>query len=138
MGITGVIAGVIAAFGTILLGLLTNNPAIIRLGAIILCIDFVLEFGRSVNMMMVNALRSTGDAVFPTILGLFSMWGFAVGVSYILGIWMGYGLIGMWIAFTLDECFRAVILLRRWKSRKWMERDLIANEKLIYVTDKEE
>ena len=60
--ITGIIAGAIAAGGMILLGLLTENQRIIELGAIILLIDFLLEFGRCVNMMMVNALRSTGDA----------------------------------------------------------------------------
>ena len=126
LGVTTLIAGFMAGFGTMILGLLTDNPDIIKLGAIILCIDFILEFGRSVNMMMVNALRSTGDAVFPVVLGLFSMWGFAVGVSWILGINMGYGLIGMWCAFALDECFRAVILLKRWKSKKWMKRNIIS------------
>ncbi len=126
MGISAVMAGIMAGFGTIIIGLLTDNPEIIKLGAIILCIDFVLEFGRSVNMMMVNALRSTGDAVFPVVLGLFSMWIFAVGGSWLLGLNMGYGLIGMWCAFTLDECFRAVILLKRWRSKKWMKRELIS------------
>ena len=77
-------------------------------------------------MMMVNVLRAAGDAVFPVVLGLFSMWIFAVGGSWLLGLNMGYGLIGMWCAFTLDECFRAVILLKRWRSKKWMKRELIS------------
>lgn len=123
--ITGVIAGLIAGSGFLILGLLTENPDIIRLGVIVLLIDFILEFGRCVNMMMVNALRSTGDANFPVLLGLFSMWLFATGLSWVFGLWWGYGLIGMWIAFAIDETFRAVILLKRWKSKKWMERDLI-------------
>ena len=135
LSITGVIAGVMACCGTLLLGLLTDNAYIIRLGAIILCIDFVLEFGRSVNMMMVNALRSTGDAVFPVVLGLISMWVFAVGFSWIFGLKLEYGLIGMWCAFALDECFRAVILLKRWKSKKWMQRELIETETLAYTQD---
>ena len=128
IGVTTFFAGIMAGFGSMILGLLTDNPEIIKLGAIILCIDFILEFGRSVNMMMVNALRSTGDAVFPVVLGLISMWSLAVGLSWLLGIKLGYGLIGMWIAFTLDECIRAVILLKRWKSKKWMKRDLISVE----------
>ncbi|MEG1586689.1 MAG: MATE family efflux transporter [Bacteroidales bacterium] len=126
--ITAVISGLIAASGAIIYGLLTDNQEIIRVGVIILCIDFVLEFGRTVNMMLVNALRSAGDARFPVMLGLFSMWVFATGLSWILGISMGYGLIGMWIAFTIDENFRAVILLKRWKSKKWMARDLLGEQ----------
>lgn len=124
--ITGLIAGVIAGSGSVILGLLTDNEQIIRLGVMILFVDFILEFGRCVNMMLVNGLRSTGDARFPVMLGLFSMWVFATGLSWVMGISMGYGLLGMWIAFTIDECFRAVILYRRWKSKKWMERELIA------------
>jgi len=125
MIVTGIIAGIVAASGTMIMGFLTENPNIIAIGATILMIDFILEFGRTINMTMVFALRSTGDARFSVYLGLFSMWVFAVGLSYVLGVHWGYGVIGIWIAFTVDECFRAVILLRRWHSKKWMERDLI-------------
>ena len=128
MVITAVISGIIAASGSVIFGLLTDNPEIIRVGVLILVIDFVLEFGRTVNMTMVNALRSAGDAKFPVLLGLFSMWVFATGLSWILGISLEYGLIGMWVAFMIDENFRAVILLKRWKSKKWMERDLLESQ----------
>ena len=43
----------------------------------------------------------------------------AVGLSYVVGIPLGYGLVGMWICFALDENIRGVILLRRWRSGKW-------------------
>ena len=119
------IAGVMAALGPLILGLLTDNQTIIKMGCAVLLIDFILEIGRTVNMMMVNALRSTGDAKFPVYLGLFSMWAFATGLSWVFGIKMEYGLIGMWVAFAIDECFRAGILYKRWKTKKWMERDLI-------------
>ncbi|MGL4994131.1 MAG: MATE family efflux transporter [Bacteroidales bacterium] len=125
MIVTGIIAGIVAASGTMIMGFLTENPNIIAVGAIVLMIDFILEFGRTINMTMVFALRSTGDARFSVYLGLFSMWVFAVGLSYLLGVHWGYGVIGIWIAFTVDECFRAVILLRRWHSKRWMQRDLI-------------
>lgn len=125
MVITAIISGLVAAFGSMIFGLLTDNEEIIKVGVVILCVDFVLEFGRTVNMTMVNALRSAGDAKFPVMLGLFSMWVFATGLSWVFGISMGYGLIGMWVAFMIDENFRAVILLKRWRGKKWMERNLI-------------
>lgn len=125
MVITAIISGLVAAFGSMIFGLLTDNEEIIKVGVVILCVDFVLEFGRTVNMTMVNALRSAGDAKFPVMLGLFSMWVFATGLSWVFGISLGYGLIGMWVAFMIDENFRAVILLKRWRGKKWMERNLI-------------
>lgn len=125
MVITAIISGLVAAFGSMIFGLFTDNEEIIKVGVVILCVDFVLEFGRTVNMTMVNALRSAGDAKFPVMLGLFSMWVFATGLSWVFGISLGYGLIGMWVAFMIDENFRAVILLKRWRGKKWMERNLI-------------
>ena len=119
------IAGVMAALGPLILGLLTDNQTIIKMGCAVLLIDFILEIGRTVNMMMVNALRSTGDAKFPVYLGLFSMWAFATGLSRVFGIKIEYGLIGMWVAFAIDECFRAGILYKRWNTKKWMSSNLI-------------
>ena len=37
-------------------------------------------------------------------------------MSYVLGIWAGWGLIGIWIALALDENIRGLILLCRWRS----------------------
>lgn len=134
MVITAIISGLVAAFGSMIFGLLTDNEDIVKVGVVILCVDFVLEFGRTVNMTMVNALRSAGDAKFPVMLGLFSMWVFATGLSWVFGISMGYGLIGMWVAFMIDENFRAVILLKRWRGKKWMERNLIDTIDQVPVT----
>ena len=130
MVITAIISGLVAAFGSLIFGLLTDNESIIRVGVVSLLVDFVLEFGRTVNMTMVNALRSAGDAKFPVMLGLFSMWVFATGLSWVLGISLGYGLVGMWVAFMIDENFRAVILLKRWRGKKWMERNLIETDQI--------
>lgn len=134
MVITAIVSGLVAAFGSMIFGLLTDNEDIVKVGVVILCVDFVLEFGRTVNMTMVNALRSAGDAKFPVMLGLFSMWVFATGLSWVFGISMGYGLIGMWVAFMIDENFRAVILLKRWRGKKWMERNLIDTIDQVPVT----
>lgn len=108
-----------AAMGKTIVGLLTSNPEIIRMTVTVLMIDIVLELGRAVNIFCVYALRSAGNANYPFIVGLIVMWSCAVGGSYLFGITLGWGLAGMWWAFTLDENIRAVILSRRWNSRKW-------------------
>ena len=65
------------------MGLLSDNPEVVSLTALILCIDVVLELGRAVNILCVNFLRATGDAVYPFIIGLIFMWGVAtVGGRY--------------------------------------------------------
>lgn len=107
------------------MGWLSSNPRIIALGILVLAIDVILEIGRAINILCVNFLRATGDAMYPFILGLIVMWGVATGFSYLFGIVIGWGLAGMWIAFTMDESIRAFLLGRRWNSRIWERKNLI-------------
>ncbi len=101
------------------LGLFTEDPGIIAMGSAIILSDFLLEAGRSRNLVLVNALRAAGDVHFPLQIGLFSMWFFSVGFSWLLGLHMELGLIGVWLALGLDECFRAVGMQLRWKKGTW-------------------
>lgn len=93
---------------------------IVYMGVMILCIDVLLEVGRAVNILSVNVLNAVGDVTYPFITGLIVMWGVATALSYVFGISFGWGLAGMWVAFTLDENIRAIIFVRRWNSRKWV------------------
>lgn len=130
------VSGVILLFGKNLFGLLTTNEEIIKIIIQVLIIDFILEPGRTVNIVGINALRSTGDVKFPVYIGVFSMWVFAVGLGYILGVGFDLGLPGIWIGFTVDEWFRGILVLRRWKKRSWEGRTFVEqkSEKLVDVT----
>lgn len=123
--ITLIVGTSLALAGHSILSFLTSNEEIIRLGTIIFFIDIILDIGRVGNIFATGTLRSTGDAVYPVIIGIFFQWSIAVGVSYLLGITFGLGLIGMWIGFTLDENVRALILRRRWKSKRWATKSLV-------------
>lgn len=99
------------------MGIFTGNPDIITLGCSVILADFVLEAGRSRNLVLVNSLRAAGDVRFPLIIGLFSMWFFSVGVSWVLH--SSLGLVGIWIGLGLDECFRAIGMQIRWQKGTW-------------------
>ena len=111
-----------------LLGILTDDIEIIRLGSILIVMTIILEPGRTFNLVIINALRGAGDVKFPVYMGLISMWGVSVVLSYLLGIRFGLGLIGMWIAFSCDEWFRGLLMLWRWKSRKWEKMAFVSKE----------
>lgn len=112
--------GVLCLLRRQVFGLFTENEEIIALGTSVLLTNFILEAGRSHNLVLVNALRAAGDVRFPLYIGLVSMWLFSVGFSWLLGIQFGWGLHGIWIALGLDECCRAVAMYGRWKKGKWM------------------
>ncbi len=120
-----VMAVVFAVFGRQVLGLMTTNEDIILLGCKIFYINIFLEIGRAINIYATNALRAAGDIYFPFLLGVIVMWSCQVGCAYLFGIHFGWGLIGCWIAYALDENIRGIIFVWRWNSQKWMKKRLI-------------
>ncbi|WP_170006690.1 MATE family efflux transporter [Bacillus fonticola] len=109
-------------FSKSLLGIFTDNPEIIALGTVLIWLTVILEPGRSFNLIVINALRAAGDVRFPVYMGILSMWGVSVTLSYVLGIVFGLGLVGIWIAFIADEWLRGILMLLRWRSRVWMSK----------------
>lgn len=117
--VTVSISIVTALLGRNIMELLSSNPAIIQMGVSILFLDIFLEFGRPINILAGFMLRSASDSTYVFFVGVIFMWSVATGLSYVFGIVLGWGLLGMWIAFTLDEIIRAILLGRRWRSMKW-------------------
>lgn len=122
--ITGSI--ILALTGKSILSAFTDNAEIIKMGVWVLFIDIFLEVGRTANIFAGSTLRATGDVVYPFVVGVIFQWSVAVGVSYVIGIPLGLGLVGMWVGFALDENIRGIILMRRWWSGKWRTKGFVA------------
>ena len=75
-----------------------------------------------------NALRAAGDARFTMTISMVSMWVFRVAMSYVLGLWLGWGLLGVWVAMVLDWVVRSIAFLWRWAGGKWQQARVIDNE----------
>lgn len=125
--ITVMLSCILALSGHAIFGWLTSNPDIIRMGATILIIDVLLEIGRPINIFATNALRAAGDVNYPFYVGLVVQWSVAVGVGYLFGFPLGWGICGMWVAFLLDENIRGFIFVRRWYGMKWVNKSFIRN-----------
>lgn len=128
--VTLTISAVLALMGRTILGVFTDNQEIIALGCWVLIIDFLAEIGRSCNIFAVGTLRATGDVFYPIVIGIIFQWTVAVGLSYFLGISLGYGLVGIWICFALDENIRGIILLCRWRSGKWKDKGFVKTKSI--------
>ena len=66
-----------------------------------------------------NALRAASDVTYPMILSIISMWVFRIGFSWLLGVQLGLGVLGIWIAMTIDWLFRAICFTIRYCGTKW-------------------
>ena len=105
--------------------LFTKDPVITGYVSTLLLCSIYLEFGRSLNLISIGGLKGAGDVVFPVSYGIFSMWCIMVLFSYILGLKMGLGLTGFWLAIGTDETTRGLVMLLRWKSRRWQAKALV-------------
>lgn len=108
-------------------GFFTDDKTIIELGKKVIFVEFFLEIGRSVNIVMTRCLVAVGDLKLPVIVGVLSAWSIGVGLGYYFGVDLGYGLVGIWIAMATDECLRAIIFALRFKIGNWRNRVLISH-----------
>lgn len=79
----------------------------------------------SISFMTPAALRAAGDAKYTSMVSMLSMWLFRVVLGYILGITLGYGIMGVWVAMNLEWGVRGFLFLRRYKGELWYQHKLI-------------
>jgi Na+-driven multidrug efflux pump len=115
------VSGVIALAAPWIMSAFTSDPVVLGLGTLILRLSVPLESGRTFNLVVINALRASGDARFPFFLGLVSMWGVWVPLAWFFGLYLGWGLLGVWAAGTCDEWCRGLLMYRRWRRRQWLK-----------------
>lgn len=119
IGISTVVASTLAIAAHWYLPLLLQDPQLIALVEKLMYIDIALEIGRTGNLVFGQALKTSGDAVFTTLLAACFMFLCAVGGTWLFGLRLGLGAVGAYIGMAGDECVRAVGMLLRWQSGAW-------------------
>jgi Na+-driven multidrug efflux pump len=125
-----VVSSAFALAGPWLLTRFTSDPAIVALGCTLLWWTVLVEPGRSFNLVVINALRATGDARYPVVVGSASMAIVLAGGSWFLGVYLGWGLVGVWIAYAADEWIRGLLMWRRWATLGWLPHARAAHRRL--------
>ena len=66
-----------------------------------------------------NMLRACNDVKYTMVVSIASMFIFRVGFSYVIGVNMGMGVIGVWIAMVIDWVCRVTFFLARYWKGTW-------------------
>lgn len=77
----------------------------------------IIAWGPSFNLPSV--LRAANDVTYCMVITTGSMWIFRIGFSFIIGKYMGVGVLGVWIAMTIDWVVRDIFLIARYKGKAW-------------------
>ncbi|OBW55935.1 MATE family efflux transporter [Solibacillus silvestris] len=107
----------------------TDNEEIIQIGASVLLLSILLETGRTINITIINSLRASGDAAYPVRIGFISMIVIGLSLGYLFVFVLDLGLVGVWLAIACDEWIRAVLVIFRWRSRKWERYAIVSSDK---------
>ena len=66
-----------------------------------------------------NALRATNDVKYTMWISMLSMWIWRIAFSYVLAIVFNMGMLGIWIAMTIDWLFRSICFVSRFLKEKY-------------------
>lgn len=66
-----------------------------------------------------NALRAANDVTFAMTISLLSMWFCRIVMGAVFGVYLGLGVLGIWIAMILDWCVRGIFFIVRYRGGKW-------------------
>lgn len=120
------LVGICNIFKKTLIGFFTPfDGPIGQIAAQLMLVSFYIEFGRCMNIVFIGGLKGSGDIKFPVIYGIFSMWMIIVGGGWFLGLYCGLGIIGFWLAVGTEEISRGIVMLFRWKSKRWMQHAIV-------------
>lgn len=122
--------GLITSFGVVtliwllgkfILSFFTNDSNMIEMGSTLLAMGYLMEPGRTINIITGAGLRAVGDPKFPLYTGLIFMWGLSIPVAWFFGIYLGFGLLGVWFGLSCDEIVRGIINYRHFQKNKWQK-----------------
>jgi len=134
ISISVVLVLLLELFHRSVLGLFSDDPRVLALASSVLLVSLVLEPGRNSNTIVMPALKGAGDVRLPVCVAMASMAILSVMGARLLGVTLGLGLVGVWIAMAADEWFRGIAMLLRWRSGAWQRSALVRGAAVGEVT----
>ncbi|MCI8925679.1 MAG: MATE family efflux transporter [Lachnospiraceae bacterium] len=120
IGCTAVISGILFVFAPWVMKIYQLTPQteslavqVLRWHTVLAVIFWVPSFS------LPNTLRAAGDVVWTMLIAIVSMWVFRIGFAYLFSVHFSSGLMGVWVAMTIDWAFRALCYLVRYRGHKW-------------------
>ncbi|MED4017695.1 MATE family efflux transporter [Sutcliffiella cohnii] len=101
--------------------LFTNDPDVIRDIRIALQIDAFIQPILAIVLVLTGVFQGGGNTKYPMYITTIGIWVIRTVGVYVLGISLGFGIAGVWIAIGLDNAFRAWLLWRKFSKDQWIQ-----------------
>jgi putative MATE family efflux protein len=121
VAIMAIPASLLVVFAKPLLGLYAISPETEQLAYTCTWILAASMFFTAVNAVIPGLLRAGGDAAAVMHITLISFICCGAPLSWFLGIFLEFGMIGAFIGISVEEAFKAVLFVLRMKQYRWMK-----------------
>lgn len=111
-------------FAPHVMGLLSQDPEVITLGARVLRIEAWAEFFYAISIVAYGCCVGAGDTLVPSLINLLSMWVIRLGLA--LFLIPRYGLEGYWVAMATELSIKGILFAVRIGRGRWMKTRLTA------------
>jgi Na+-driven multidrug efflux pump len=105
-----------------IMGLFTDDLAIIENGAIALKVVALAQPGQAFGMVLAGSLRGAGDTGYPMLSTGAAMWFVRLPIAWLFGITLGFGLGGVYFGWVADTLVVAGLNWARYRTGRWQQR----------------
>ncbi len=89
------------------------NDSVVRLAESLLSVAAMFQMVDAIQIIAAGALRGLKDTRIPMLVGIFAYWCIGLTSSYLLGLRLGYGGVGLWWGLAIGLSVAAIILTWR-------------------------
>jgi multidrug resistance protein, MATE family len=111
--VSGVASVTTFFYAPVIAQLYTSDTSVVALATHLFRLAALLQFGDGIQVAAAFALRGLKDTRVPLVLNAINYWGFGFCLAYFMGMYMGYGAIGVWLGLSLSLCTGAILLTGR-------------------------
>ena len=101
------------------IGIFTSDVDVIKEGTIALIWVSAGYIFFGYGMVLSQAFNGAGDTRTPTILNLVGYWLIQIPLSWVLAVWFGLGMLGIYITTVVVSCIIAILSVYLFKKGNW-------------------
>ena len=100
-----------------ILRIFTTDVGVMETGVILLAVAAVFQLFDGVQAVATGVLRGLGDTWTPMLCNLAGHWMVGLPVGYGLCFWLGWGVVGLWVGFSVGLILVGFLLVPVWHRR---------------------
>lgn len=112
---------VFVAVPELLVAALTNIPELREAAPPLVRLCGYVQFFFGSALVLQGAMRGAGDTRVPAVLSNSLTWGLRLPLAVIFGLWLGWGLYGIWIGLCTELLVRGCVYIARFQGTGWLK-----------------